>query len=241
MASVRSESTAGGARGYPPDYENYDYRSEWKGRRIEDMAEKAVLRMWLRRSHSGLELGGGFGRLTSLLEQYFTEVVMLDFSKSNLGRAKRNTRKTRLARSDVASLPFRDGVFDLVLMVRVIHHLPDPEVVLREIKRVSKDGATVILSTPNTLFGRYRPRKRGTLVAVGPQGHRIYASPLHFFRDALDLTGARGTGLFDNFAGKALERLGFLYLADVATSPLWIAKPHVFLRYRVAKSLPDKV
>lgn len=54
-----------------------------------------------------------------------------------------------LIRVDGQRLPFRDGVFDRVLMSSLLHMVPDPKTLLREARRVlSKDGL-LILSVPN--------------------------------------------------------------------------------------------
>lgn len=46
------------------------------------------------------------------------------------------------------SLPFKDGVFDVVLCTEVLEHVPDPEKVLREISRVLKESGCLVMTTP---------------------------------------------------------------------------------------------
>jgi len=45
---------------------------------------------------------------------------------------------------DGTRLPFKDGTFDLVYAVFVVHHCPDVELVLREMSRVSKGKIVLI-------------------------------------------------------------------------------------------------
>jgi SAM-dependent methyltransferase len=45
-------------------------------------------------------------------------------------------------------LPFRDASFDAVICSEVLEHVPDAELVLREIARVSKSNAVAIVTTP---------------------------------------------------------------------------------------------
>jgi SAM-dependent methyltransferase len=49
---------------------------------------------------------------------------------------------------EVTSLPFADATFDLVCALDIIEHVDDDDQVLKELSRVAKAGATLILSTP---------------------------------------------------------------------------------------------
>ena len=51
--------------------------------------------------------------------------------------------------ASVSELPFRDAMFDGVLMVRVFHHLGNPEAALREIHRVIKPGGRLVFNYSN--------------------------------------------------------------------------------------------
>ncbi len=221
-----------------PDYENYDYSREWQGKTLNDLAEKAILRKWVRSGDKCLELGGGFGRMTSILQPLFQTVVMVDFSRRNLTIAKKRLSKgtTSIIRSDVHKIPFGDSFFDTIIMVRLVHHFPNPRVVLDEIARVGKNGSTVVISIPNAEFGRIHHLSTNTLLTVGEQGHRIYAAPLRTYTNSsMQIEKRRGTGIFENFIGSKLKRFEFLYLVDALTSPAWFLKKNIFLKYTVRK------
>ncbi len=225
-----------------PDYERYDYSREWENKQIEDLAEKRILASWVKPSGSCLELGGGFGRLTSFLEPYFSRVVMVDFSRANIQKASRRIKITEIVRSEIHEIPFKDETFDYIFMIRVVHHLADPLIVLKEIRRVAKQGATVIISAPNLTFGKYHRLRSNTLVGEGKCGHKIYAAPLKYYSTEFLKEEARlGTGMFENSIGIKLHRFTFLHLADVLISPLWYLKPNIFMKYTVSKngSNPD--
>jgi ubiquinone/menaquinone biosynthesis C-methylase UbiE len=217
-----------------PDYENYDYESEWRGRGIQDRAERSLVSGWVEPGESCLELGGGFGRLTSVLEPKFEKVFMIDFSRRNLSRASERLTKTRLIRTSISKIPFEDCTFDSVVAVRVLHHIPRLAEAIQEMVRVSRDGACIVLGVPNTR--RLGGPAENRAVARGPQGHRIYAAPMSAYANPLlERMAMRGLGLFDNRMGRALSSLGPLYRLDVATSSIWAIRPQVFMKLRVRK------
>jgi SAM-dependent methyltransferase len=215
-----------------PDYESYDYSKEWRGRRIEDLAEKAIIKKWLVRSDFCLELGGGFGRITQVLLPFFRNVVVVDASSRNTQRLRRRLGLENIVRAEIGSLPFRSRQFDFVVMVRVIHHVPRLKSLFSEIRRVAKQRGTLILSAPNTSTW-LRKVTANREVGKGPPGHRIYVAPMSWYASDFAVEGMRGTGIFDNRLGRALNGLGFLHLLDVATSTLWRLKNHVFMKLRI--------
>ena len=59
--------------------------------------------------------------------------------------------------ADVRALPFADGALDLAMAGHVLEHLPDPEAAVRELARVLRPGAPLLLLTT-------RPGAVGALV-----------------------------------------------------------------------------
>jgi len=217
-----------------PDYENYDYSTVWKGRGIEDRVEKDIVSRWAA-GETGVELGGGFGRITKVLEKRVGRMLMLDYSLTNLHMASSMLATTALVRGTVDKLPFEDGVFDFVALIRVIHHVPNPDPLLAEVVRVSRDGATFVLGIANE-FGK-GPSRESVFIRVTREGHRIYSTPLGRFAHAgLDRVEIRGVGAFDNRIGLRLERLWPLATLDLMTSRLWPVKSMLFVRYKVTKA-----
>lgn len=246
--------TAGGGRSahavlpWLSGFEDSDYSKLWETKRIEDEAQRRILRKMIRPGESCLELGGGFGRITHVLESYFRQVIMIDLAKRNIRMARARLGRADLIHSDVSAIPARDSVFDSVFMIRVVHLLPDPASTLKEIRRVAKDGAVLVMSVPNLLTNKLvrdldaklLPGVRHFVPSYGPVvwpfGERPYLSPQELFiPQGFRVTARRGTGLFDNFVGKALNGLPWLSLLDVATSPLWFFKLDVFFRFEITK------
>jgi SAM-dependent methyltransferase len=216
-----------------PDYEKFDYSTVWRGRGIEDRAEKELVSRWAV-GETGIELGGGFGRITQVLEKRIGVMFMLDYSLSNLRRASSRLRKTTLVRASLPKLPFDDSVFDFVALIRVIQHVPDPDSLLAEVVRVARNGGTFVLGIANEI-GKGRSGD-SALIRVTPEGHRIYPTPLsRYGHQGLERAEVLGVGVFDNRIGRRAERLSPLAALDLKTSRLWPAKPMLFVRYRVKK------
>jgi len=62
---------------------------------------------------------------------------------------RRNRSFPTLCGGDVSSLPFRDGVFDLVTANMVVEHLREPRLQFMEIDRVLRAGGLFMFHTPN--------------------------------------------------------------------------------------------
>jgi ubiquinone/menaquinone biosynthesis C-methylase UbiE len=141
----------------PPvcNYEGSDYQTtfwEQGGRGYEDGAEAVALRRLLPvGGELLLELGAGAGRNTPRYRGY-RRVVLLDYSLTQLQQAQ-----ARLGRgenyiyvaADVYRLPFVPGLFDAATMVRVLHHLAQPERALQGIRSVLSPGSIFILEYAN--------------------------------------------------------------------------------------------
>ena len=89
-----------------------------------------------------LDVGCGNGFFT----HYFSQrayTIGIDYSRYMLSINPCN----QLIQGSALSLPFKANSFDLVFCSNLLHHIKDPEMVIREMKRVSKKY--VVLSEPN--------------------------------------------------------------------------------------------
>ncbi len=130
--------------------ENHNYLRYWDNRKYENQAEVIAINKLLSGKHFKLavDLGGGYGRLSTVLAEYSDKVVLSEPSSQQLDIAKKYLKdfpsiERKIMQAD--NLEFPTGSVDLLAMVRVMHHLPEPSVELAEISRVlSKDGYAII-------------------------------------------------------------------------------------------------
>jgi len=141
----------------PPvcSYEGSDYQTSfWEqgGRSYEDQAEAVALRRLLPKGgRLLLELGAGAGRNTPRYSGY-QRVVVLDYSRTQLEQAVQRLGQAEryvYVAADVYRLPFVDGLFDGATMIRVLHHMADAPLALRQVCRVLQPGAIFILEYAN--------------------------------------------------------------------------------------------
>ena len=136
------------------DYEGSGYEQDFwegQGRAYEDRVERIALRKLLPGSgRRALEIGAGFGRLTDELAG-FDQVVLLDYSRSLLARARQRLGDGRFTyvAADVYRLPFVPGSFDAATMIRVIHHLENVPTALRHIRQALAPNAAFVLEYAN--------------------------------------------------------------------------------------------
>lgn len=143
----------------PPicNYEGSDYQTSfWEqgGRAYEDGAERVALKRLL---PSGgqlmLEVGAGAGRNTPRYQGY-ERIVVMDYSVTQLEQAQARlgqSDKYIYVAADVYKLPFRPGLFDAATMIRVLHHMAEPQLALHQIRQTLQPGAVFILEFANKM------------------------------------------------------------------------------------------
>jgi SAM-dependent methyltransferase len=93
-----------------------------------------------------LDVGCGPGHLVGRLADRGLDVAGIDLDPAMIARARRRIGdRARLEPADVASLPFGDGSFDLVVSTLSMHHWADRQTGLAEIARVLKPGAKALV------------------------------------------------------------------------------------------------
>jgi ubiquinone/menaquinone biosynthesis C-methylase UbiE len=120
-------------------------------RRLSNAREHRLLRRYLAalgRPAVILDVPCGHGRLSALLRDHCEHLVEADWSRSMVRKSREDHGRDGLSylRCSALELPLRDGSADLVVSVRLSHHLPTAEHRerhLRELFRVARRGVIV--------------------------------------------------------------------------------------------------
>lgn len=140
---------------------SFNYLHYWYERQYEHASEEMAIRRLLhgRRFKNAVDIGGGYGRLCLLLEHYADKVTLAEPSQQQLAIAAdflkdRPEIDRKLMQAD--DLQFADGSIDLLTMIRVMHHLPDPANEFSEISRVLSPSGYAIIEVAN--YAHFRNR-----------------------------------------------------------------------------------
>lgn len=150
-------------------YDDFRYDKFWQGREYEDRAEKIAFLKFLKlikKRGKVVDIGGGFGRYAPICAPKFKEYTIAEPSKELLEMAKKkwkNFSNIKYINAFAQKLPFKDNEFDLALFIRVIHHIEEPEEVIKEIYRVLKPGGFLVIEIANKIhfLNRLRAILRG--------------------------------------------------------------------------------
>jgi SAM-dependent methyltransferase len=135
---------------------DFNYAQFWVGRDYEHEAEVLALRRLLRGMRFGhaIDVGGGYGRLSVILGEYADHVTLADPSTQQLDLSARifpNVQHFDRVLADATHLQFADHSVDLVALIRVLHHLPDPEPEFAELSRVLRPDGYAVIEVANSV------------------------------------------------------------------------------------------
>lgn len=102
-----------------------------------------------------LEICAGTGREGLIVRSLgYHNVVISDISPSGLIAAKKySNAKDSFFVFDAENIPFEDNMFDAVFISAALHHLPNPEKGISEMKRCVKPGGLIIIALePNSWY-----------------------------------------------------------------------------------------
>ncbi len=140
----------------PAAYDTYDYPAYWQGREYEHESEIIAIKAFLKKIpkiKKILEIGSGFGRLTPFYEYRASKIILADPSSKLLkvAREKMTGKKIRFVHSKIENLKdqLRGNCVDLIVIVRVLHHIENLDEALPIIQNLLKKNGYLILEFAN--------------------------------------------------------------------------------------------
>lgn len=248
------------------NYEGSRYSTEFwtQARSYEDAVERVALKALLPPTGGTLlEIGAGFGRLADLYTGYDT-VVLLDYAHTQLAQAVARLGEMSeggrpryvYVQANFYHLPFVDGRFDTVTMIRTLHHASDAPAVLRGVSALLGPAGTFILE-----FASKRNLKAIARYLLGRQTWSPFdPEPVEFAdlnfdfhprwmwqqlaRADLRRDGVRTVSHYRISLLKRLVPARLLVALDAmaqVTGPLWQLSPSVFVRSIATADKPAPV
>ena len=117
---------------------------------LEARAEK-IVQLFEKLVPSGsriLDLGGGWGFYAEPLTKRGHEHLVLDVVKPGY-------QKAPVVLYDGSRIPFPDASFDVTVLVTMLHHVPDPEALFKEVRRVTRRKVVVVEDLYHHRAGRF--------------------------------------------------------------------------------------
>lgn len=128
-----------------------------------------ILKSLVKKSENILDLGCGEGTRLAYLVDKKTKGVGVDISKKAIKLAKSNYPGLKFVCKDMASIPFPDSVFELVYCAYALEHIKEPEKVINEAIRVTKEGGNLVFIAPN-----YGSPNRASPPYVGSRAKKMF-------------------------------------------------------------------
>ncbi len=141
----------------PVPYDIYDYPSYWEEREYEHKAEYYAVKTLLDKIpkiKTIIEVGCGYGRLFSSFSYRAKKIILSDPSAGSLSLARKKigkSKKTVFIQTNLENLPgkLKGTKADLVIMVRVLHHLKDTQDAFKTVAKLLKEDGYFILEFAN--------------------------------------------------------------------------------------------
>ena len=94
--------------------------------------------------HRVLDLACGVGAMAVRLQRDFPGIVLVgvDLSKQQLSASRSNHPNVAVTRANGEALPFADETFDRVHCSWMLEHVPRPQAIVSEVRRVLKPGGS---------------------------------------------------------------------------------------------------
>lgn len=126
------------------------YSDTFTGKYTEPMHDGLMQELAGRNFETLLDVGCGTGTfLSKILNRFGAKVAGIDISTGMIEQSRELLgERADLKFGDSEHLPWNDESFDIVTCIASFHHYPNPELVLKEMKRVLRHCGSVIIADP---------------------------------------------------------------------------------------------
>jgi SAM-dependent methyltransferase len=152
----------------------------------------------------------------------FQSAVGFDMNDTTLERTKARGVEARKWHAGVEPCPAGDGEFDATVAADIIEHIVDTDYFLSELKRITKTGGYIIITTPNLAFWISRLRLlRGKTPWSYPGASPTVSTDVHIDLNHIRLSTRRDwQALFESQGLEVLEVKGWSILHAMGNSPM---------------------
>lgn len=127
----------------------YDLFENFYNKSVYQATGKIVAK-YINKTDKVLECACGTGAISVLIAPVCDRLFASDYSVGMLKQAKKKLQhynNVEVKRVDITDIKAKDNSFDVVVAGNVIHLLPDPQMAMKELARVCKDGGKLIIPT----------------------------------------------------------------------------------------------
>lgn len=143
-------------------YDSYNYPSYWEEREYEHESEIIALKALIskiKKIDLIVDIGAGYGRLTPTYFFRSKKTILSDPSSKLLSLARKKFKKNKKikyiqTKAENLKGKIRSKSVDLAIMIRVMHHLENPEKVFKIVSKIIKPGGYLILEFANKSHGK---------------------------------------------------------------------------------------
>lgn len=103
-----------------------------------------------------VDLGTADGRMLDTLHQKYRDAncIGIEYSSELVRYAKERFPHLKIIQGDIQSIPLADESSDVVIAAAVIEHLDSPSKMMREVRRILREGGILILTSPDPFWER---------------------------------------------------------------------------------------
>ncbi|MCA3003167.1 MAG: class I SAM-dependent methyltransferase [Rhodocyclaceae bacterium] len=144
---------------YPSNYYAYHYETAINpiALRAKDFLDRAKVKQWLShvpsKSPRCLDVGCGNGRYLDMLATLGTstgELYGVELDAGPIEKLNAKGYRGFVGRIEDVESQLPLGTFDLIVLLQVLEHVSEPQVVMRSLSKLLAPGGVLIVETPNT-------------------------------------------------------------------------------------------